>query len=66
MGFSTVHFGGRTINSPLPLFVDGFYEILRSPKCRPDIGGGGFVDDLTFWLLQLWHGLSRCDGLAGG
>ena len=44
--------------------MDGFYEMLRSPKCRPDIGGGGFVDDLIFWLLQLWHGL--CAGLAGG
>jgi len=62
MRFSTVQFGGKTSNGPLSLFVDGVYEILR--RYRAEIGGGAFVDDLLFWLLQLWHGL--CEGLAGG
>jgi hypothetical protein len=42
--------------------VDGVFEILR--KTNPELQGGGFVDDLMFWLFVLWHGL--CLGLIGG
>jgi len=62
MRFATVQFGGRTSNGPLSLLVDALFEILR--RLKPDIGGGGFVDDLMFWLLFIWHGL--CAGLDGG
>jgi hypothetical protein len=49
MRFSAVQFGGKTSNGPLSLFVDGVFQILR--KHAPEVGGGGFVDDLIFWLL---------------
>ena len=62
MRFSAVQFGGKTSNGPLSLFVDGVFQILR--KHAPEVGGGGFVDDLIFWLLFLWHGV--CSGLIGG
>ena len=64
MRFSTVQFGGRTSNGPLSLFVDAIYQILRDSAEHRDVAGGGFVDDLFFMLLMLWHG--ACMGLAGG
>jgi hypothetical protein len=62
MRFSAVHFKGKTSNGPLSLFVDGVFRILH--KHAPEVGGGGIVDDLIFWLLFLWHGV--CSGLIGG
>ena len=55
-------FGGRTSNGPLALLVDGFYSILR--RVNPTVDGGGFVDDLWFYLTMSDHG--ECKGLAEG
>ena len=62
--FSAAQFGGRTSNGPLSIFVDGVYQILRDHPEHREVAGGGFVDDLFFMLLMLWHGL--CEGLQWG
>jgi hypothetical protein len=66
MRLAACQFGAKTSNGPLSLFVDAFMDIVR--RYREGVDGVSFVDDLLFYLKQLWspaeHG--RCAGLLGG